>query len=306
MARNRMSKETVARVLDALDGERDVAAVAAQLSLHNSTVNYALQQAKEEGRATIVGTEASGGRPRFVWARTEADDQTEEPTPEAARSLREALIDLLRAGEVADSRDIPTLLRERGGRHDNLHHVQHLLLALERQGVVSLTRHALGRTQYFSNVGLRRIPPLGSTARERAIYEREVREATVQQAATAPVAADSAPPAPEPSGAPAPTRWVHLAALRQRVRERDARQQEANAFIEAAALLERYSPAEAARLTEAAYGMVDGLTLSPVEVEYLAFAAEVERAQDAPEVVDQDDATYGIIMGTGIPGGGEG
>lgn len=176
-------------------------------------------------------------------------------------SLRSAVLAVLRdAGRTVDSRDLPGMLRDRGGRFDTLHAVQHVLASgLARAGLVSLVEHRAG-TQRWYDVTLRDA--------EAGVDQPEI---TGSAETDAPVDSDQSRTSPSVD-APDAVRYPVLWELIRRDAEAESERRRATALYDAAIALADVDPEASAELSRRAETIADQNSMTRTETEYLAFA----------------------------------
>lgn len=240
---------------------------------------------------------------RYAEAEVERD--------QSETGLRSAILALIDEHVViADSRDIPVLLRGRG-HQTQVHNVQHVIAALVRSGDLRVVKHVEGRSSWYGRIERRSRPvesppihdPLGAVPIPARLAPSGATTAEDAGGAPGPVEtpADVEPVALEPSddtddpddpasvafgsvgNADAPDvtanlsqDWPILTALRDRQRHIREENRRANALLDAAAALESIDPDASRVLEERANAIAGTVALSAVEAEYLAFAAGQE------------------------------
>lgn len=193
----------------------------------------------------------------------------------AEESLRTAILAVVDAEQVVDdSRDLPKLLKVRGGRSDGLHAVQHVVGSLIRSGDLRAVVKTSGSGQQRWYTGIRRVRPV-----------------TMDEATVAEVVAPPPPPPDEPVEAVVdgpvvtmtePNPWPMLVELRARVAASSAERAKAERLMAAAELLDGLEPAIVEALIKTAEAAAASYALSRVEAEYLAFAeAHTKETTDA-------------------------
>ena len=162
----------------------------------------------------------------------------------ASQSIRSAVLEAIRDTPGVTSVDLLKFLRRSTGRAYSLHELQHVLGALRKQGLITLTEHQNGRTRLYRHIEMAR--------------HAEPDEPSAEVTDTV----------PKPQAA-----WPVLDELRQHETERAETLARAQRFLEIATLLDGDDvPNVVNALMEAANDLVKQYEITRAEAEYLAYA----------------------------------
>jgi len=162
----------------------------------------------------------------------------------ADQSIRSAVLEVIRGNPGVASVDLLTLLRRSTRRAYSLHELQHVLGALRKQGLITLTEHQNGKARLYRHIEMAR--------------HAEPDEPSAEVTDTV----------PKPQAA-----WPVLDELRQHETERAETLARAQRFLEIATLLDGDDvPNVVNALMEAANDLVKQYEITRAEAEYLAYA----------------------------------
>ena len=164
----------------------------------------------------------------------------------ASQSIRSAVLEAIRGHPGVASVDLLKFLRRSTGRAYSLHELQHVLGALRKQGLITLTEHQNGKARLYRHIEMARHT------------EPEPDEPSAEVTDTV----------PKPQAA-----WPVLDELRQHETERAKTLARAQRFLEIATLLDGDDvPNVVNALMEAANDLVKQYEITRAEAEYLAYA----------------------------------
>ena len=251
---SKVSKAGALRARDVLadmDHPASSAEIAARLGLAQVTAQSMLQRAIDEGLVERIGS-ARGPGIRYAIKGEIATPPIDES------STRDAIVDILthRAG-VADADAMLRLLQRRDTRRWGglgLHALQHQLWAMQKAGLIRFDDHRQGSIVKITNIRIGRI--VTAAVEPEGLTETDV-----------------APEPDVPVGSAGDSSWPLLDEARAKAQRLLESEATAHRYLQAAELLESIDPAESERLLLRA-AEASSETLSPIEAEYIRFAAE--------------------------------
>ncbi len=243
----------------------------AALGVDMGTVSVNVTAALEDGIIVKAGkTEgANGHRPQALLDLSPASSNGTN----GDKSTRDAILSLLRERDeaglppVVDTLTLVGMLRKRSDRFGNAdgHSVAHVLQSLRQQGEVTFHNNKSGNMQRLEDI------EIAASKRRREAVEVS-RETIIDAIATIDDEAHALVDAPIPT-APSPS-YPYLDQLRSRQAAQSKSNETAGRYFEAAALLEAIDPEESARLFAMSERIAVKAHFTPLEAEYLAFAAD--------------------------------
>lgn len=180
-------------------------------------------------------------------------DQGHDTT--AGLSLKEVVLQVVRScGVVADGMDLPHLLAKAGRRAD-LHEINHVLNSLQKDGKVTFMRHQQGSVQRYNKIQAVQAKPVP--------FYQPVEPTVVTPAEVTAISV------PTPN-------YPELARLREAEANYRTAHAKAERLLAAAEALHDVDEASASALLERAAVYDAEAPMTPLELEYLAYAAATE------------------------------